>query len=321
MAQRDAVLAGAGEPDKDSVEAVHDLRVAIRRLRANFDAFRDAFPRQAYEDRRTRLRILARQLGEVRDADVMSGMLAARRAAAGERAELGAALDVLRDEALGAATRDRAERLEGAAGDPLAAAIADLAAFLAAQTLVAPEDEGLEPPAAAPEPPPPAEPRERRRRAEPDGPVGPGLWALLRWRLRRVRRADEAVPADPADPGHGAALHQLRIAIKRLRYLGEVAALVLGGEGAVAAAELLDRLADLQDELGEVHDADVLTELAAAHTGATGQGAAAGWTALAEDVAAEREAHRAKAEAMLETLRPDAWAAIKAPFRPLRKLS
>jgi CHAD domain-containing protein len=179
---------------------------------------------------------------------------------------------------------------------------------------VTPEDEGLDPPAAAPEPPPPAEPRERRHRAEPDGPAGPGLWALLRWRQRRVRRADEAVPADPADPGHGVALHQLRIAIKRLRYLGEVATLLLGGDDALAAAALLDRLADLQDELGEVHDADVLTELAAAH-----QARGGGWAALAEDVAAEREAHRAKAEAMLETLRPDAWAAVTAPFRPLRK--
>jgi len=319
MAQRDAVLAGAGRRrrtvDEDSVEAVHDLRVAIRRLRANFDAFRDVFDPAGYEDRRVRLRDLARILGEVRDADVMTGMLDRRRQSAAERAELAAALDVLRDEALGEASRDRGGRLRAAAGGALAGAIADLGDFVAKQTLVTPDEVGLDAPAGAPVPPPPAEPRRRARRVDPDGPVGPALWALLRRRLRRVRLADEAVPGDPTDPGHGDALHQLRIAVKRLRYVGEVAALVLPGERAEPAGELLDKLADLQDELGEVHDADVLTELAVSHRQA---GEEAGWLALADDVAAERERHRAKAESMLAELRPDRWRAVRRPFKALR---
>jgi CHAD domain-containing protein len=344
MAQRDAVLAGAGgrrrkTVDEDSVEAVHDLRVAIRRLRANFDAFRDVFDPAGYEDRRVRLRDLARILGEVRDADVMTGMLDRRRQSAAERAELAAALDVLRDEALGEASRDRGGRLRAAAGGALAGAISDLVDFVAKQTLVTPDEVGLDAPADAPVPPPPAEPRRRGRRVDPDGPVGPALWALLRRRLRGVRRADEAVPGDPTDPGHGDALHQLRIAVKRLRYVGEVAALVLPGERAEPAGELLDKLADLQDELGEVHDADVLTELAVSHrqsgeeagapaggpsgapaAGPSGAPAAgpSGWLALADDVAAERERHRVKAESMLAELRPDRWRAVRRPFRALR---
>jgi CHAD domain-containing protein len=183
--------------------------------------------------------------------------------------------------------------------------------------MLTPEDLGLDTPAHPPLPPPPAEPAPgpRRRRADPDGPVGPALWTLLRRRLRQVRRADAAVPDDPADPGHGDALHRLRIAVKRLRYVGEVAALVLPADRAEPAAALLGTLAALQDELGETHDADVLTELAAAHRGSGGE---AGWAALAEVVAAERERHRTRAEELLAGLRPDRWQAVRRPFRALR---
>jgi CHAD domain-containing protein len=298
LAYQDAVLSDGG------VEDVHDLRVAIRRLRANLDAFRDALDPAGYEDRRVRLRGLARVLGEVRDADVLAGMLERRL----EQVESGGpeaeALRLLLDEALGESRRDRAERLEAAAGHSLGAAIADLQEFIAQQTLIEPEELGLSRGEASPEPPPPAEQRQRRRRAYPDRAVGPGLAVLLRRRLKQVRGADAAV----SGPDDGDGLHELRIRIKRLRYIGEVGALISpsGSHDAI-----LDRLADIQDELGEVHDADVLTGLARDHEAAGGSVPAAGWKALTAAVAEERSTHLSKAEELLTPLRAQSWAPVK----------
>jgi triphosphatase len=296
------------------VDHVHDLRVSIRRLRANFDAFRDVFERPAYEARRARLRDLASKLGEVRDADVMAGMLAGRLDEAGSE-PLRAALRVLRSEALGEAEAGRAERLEASAGDALGAAIADLAEYVGEMTSVTAARLGLpwpDPPP-APVPPEPVPHRDRKVRADPDAQVGPGLWELFTWRLRRVRRADDAALA--AAPDDSDELHQLRIAIKRVRYIGEVGALVLPDGG---ADDLLDKLSDLQDELGDVHDADVLTGVAEEHRAAGDSAPPAGWTELTGQLAVDRAESREKALGMLEELRPDNWKAVRAPFRPLQ---
>lgn len=61
----DAALAG------QDIEAVHDMRVASRRLRAALELFRDVFPARRYRELRDRVKILARALGTVRDLDVM----------------------------------------------------------------------------------------------------------------------------------------------------------------------------------------------------------------------------------------------------------
>ncbi len=59
-------------------------------------------------------------------------------------------------------------------------------------------------------------------------------------------------------PEHADALHDLRIAAKRLRYTVELFQDVLPPD----ASKLIERLKDLQDDLGFIHDRDVLTELA-----------------------------------------------------------
>jgi hypothetical protein len=56
------------------------------------------------------------------------------------------------------------------------------------------------------------------------------------------------------DPGEVVALHDMRIAAKRLRYVLEVTADTCFGPYAVTA---LKRTKDLQDLLGEIHDCDV----------------------------------------------------------------
>lgn len=73
--------------------------------------------------------------------------------------------------------------------------------------------------------------------------------------LTLLNRALEC--SNPArDPADAASLHRLRIAVKRLRYTLEIlSGVVPGSEGFLAT------LRTLQDELGAVHDADVLVPL------------------------------------------------------------
>jgi CHAD domain-containing protein len=69
-------------------------------------------------------------------------------------------------------------------------------------------------------------------------------------------RLDEVLSFDPAvrDPSKVKALHDLRIACKRLRYVLEITGHVFGPAGAAAEKEARW----LQDVLGEIHDCDVL---------------------------------------------------------------
>lgn len=87
-------------------------------------------------------------------------------------------------------------------------------------------------------------------RSADGGAAGVEMRRIAAKRLSAVRARLGALD-EPHDPDE---LHQLRIAAKRLRYVLEVAAPVLGdaSKGGVAAAR------SVQDVLGEIHDCDVL---------------------------------------------------------------
>jgi CHAD domain-containing protein len=89
-----AVLSGRGTRD------VHDMRVAIRRLRSAMGAFGMCFPNKRRRALQVRIRRLGRKLGEVRDADVQLASLrgAVGRASPAERPGVRAARDHLRAE-------------------------------------------------------------------------------------------------------------------------------------------------------------------------------------------------------------------------------
>lgn len=53
------------------IEALHDMRVASRRLQAVLKIFRGAFPKRKFKSEYIEIRGLIRALGEVRDSDVM----------------------------------------------------------------------------------------------------------------------------------------------------------------------------------------------------------------------------------------------------------
>jgi CHAD domain-containing protein len=59
-----------GVLDLERIEAVHDMRVATRRLRAAMEVFEPCFPRKRHRRALRRVRALADALGERRDRDV-----------------------------------------------------------------------------------------------------------------------------------------------------------------------------------------------------------------------------------------------------------
>lgn len=59
-----------GTIEGSDIEALHDMRVASRRVQAVLKIFRGAFPLKKYKDEYTEIRTLIRALGVVRDYDV-----------------------------------------------------------------------------------------------------------------------------------------------------------------------------------------------------------------------------------------------------------
>jgi CHAD domain-containing protein len=91
---------------------------------------------------------------------------------------------------------------------------------------------------------------------DPEAPLGDNAEKIVRVRL------DELCSFMPkaADPDEVVALHDMRIAAKRLRYILEVTGPCFGPY----ASNAVKLVKDLQDLLGEIHDCDVqLPEVAA----------------------------------------------------------
>jgi hypothetical protein len=85
---------------------------------------------------------------------------------------------------------------------------------------------------------------------EPEGTLADNAERIVRVRLDELQ---SFIPR-ALDPSEVVALHDMRIAAKRLRYVLEVTADVCFGPYAATA---LKRTKDLQDLLGEIHDCDV----------------------------------------------------------------
>lgn len=88
LSESDAVFAPEG------VEAVHDMRVAMRRLRFALRTFRDSYPRRRLKRIVKRTRRLRKKLGEVRDADVHLEALRSALAVAAETQRAGIAFAI-----------------------------------------------------------------------------------------------------------------------------------------------------------------------------------------------------------------------------------
>ena len=110
---------------------------------------------------------------------------------------------------------------------------------------------------------------------DPGAPLADAAERIVRVRLDELH---SFVPA-ALDPAEVEALHDLRIAAKRLRYVLEVTAPCFGPYAAVAAR----RAKAVQDVIGEVHDCDVMLPRVAAEIETLRAADAAALRALAGD--------------------------------------
>jgi CHAD domain-containing protein len=207
---------------RDEEDAVHQMRVATRRLRSALKSFRRELDRAATDPVGDELKWCAGVLGTERDREVLAERLQARI----EELEPGPATDTLRTRLLGAAVAAHPEArrtlLHELNGERYFKLLDTLDVLLA------------EPPFL-------------------DGAKAPAPKALaktVRRDHRRLRRFVEA--AIPLDPGteKDVAVHEARKAVKRARYSSEAAEAVLGKP----AVKHTKRMKSLQQLLGEHQD-------------------------------------------------------------------
>ncbi len=207
----------------DDPQALHDVRVALRRLRSWLKAYRPALDDTVTRKSRRAFAKLARATNGARDAEVALAWLEAQRevppAAARGHRELVDRMTAERMQSAHAVDEFLAARLPRA--------MRRLERQLGSYWLRVPVD-------GAPSEPPMYELTAR----------------LLRSHTKRVARAVKRARS-AHDVG---AAHRARIAAKQLRYLLEPL------DADPRAADLIARLTVLQDRLGEFHDAQLLAE-------------------------------------------------------------
>lgn len=215
---------------------VHQSRVAIRRLRSLLKLFRPAVDGPEWREWDAQLRDLAQALGDARDWDVfLAGIGPGTLEALGGDARI--------KRLLTSATRER-DQAYAALGEVLASPGFRQTLWL-----------GL-----------------RLGQTEPlpgaDRPLAPFAAQLLRKRWKRLKKAGAAI-----EELNSAALHEMRLDAKRLRYAAEPFAAVWPGR---ATKRFTRRLAELQEALGLANDAVVAGQLARRLAGRGASGFAIG---------------------------------------------
>jgi len=217
------------QPGADTSDLVHDFRVALRRLRSWLRACRGVLDDTVRRGRLRDLRTLSRRAGRVRDLEVQLALLR-------ELGGSGTSLPATAARLLADRCRDQHGRALLNLDDALADGWPRLAAALdeeLAHYFVEVRLEGSVTPTA----------------------MGPVLGAALREYREELLAALTPVPR----MAQVRELHRARIAAKHLRYVLEAF-----DARPRARAALLDLLRTLQDEVGELHDAQMLDELIAA---------------------------------------------------------
>ena len=199
-------------------EELHQMRVAVRRMRAMLKAARPLLGQAWADDLRTELGWLGRALGPVRDADVLIERLRGRAVAFNDTSR--EAVETLIEALVADRQTARAEMLAVLGSRRYTALLRRLATAVS------------------------------RPLPTPRGRVtAPPLVELVATEYRRLSKAVRAAGEDPSDE----VLHALRIRGKRLRYTSELAAT----SGHKPVRKLVESTVALQDVLGEHQDACV----------------------------------------------------------------
>lgn len=261
-------------------EGVHDMRVASRRLRASLAVLEPWLPPDDLARLKPGLRAVTRALGSVRELDVDRGLLARVRTRATPvrsiaiedvDARLARRLRAARTRMMARFARVDLDRLD----DRLARLVEHLRSAVLEAAAARADREASGRPGSADGSGDPAD----RRRPEawffPGAPSaalrsglrgapvvrhpGAPIAELLREAGERAESAALAIVSHAVPPAVGApesheAIHRVRVATKKLRYLLEIVAPELGSAGMA----IVKRLRGLQDHLGEFHDEVVL---------------------------------------------------------------
>ncbi len=201
----------------EDIEAVHQARVATRRLRSDLKTFRPVLERSITDPLRDELRWLGGKLGDVRDPDVLGELLRSKLELLDRPADKAA--QVLLDQLEVERMRARGgldEAMTGARYTRLLDQLVGLAAD------------------------PPMKDGDGRRRADKVTP------RLVRRPWRRVRKSVRRLSRDPSD----AELHEVRKLAKQARYAAEAATVAMG-KRAKRFAKAMERI---QDHLGALQD-------------------------------------------------------------------
>jgi len=254
----------------DAPDAVHRMRVTARRIRSGLQGYRRLLDREATSELVEDLRWLGTQLAPARDGEVLAARITDAIHALPPEQVLGpVAAQVTR--------RFAREQAEGR--DRLTLAL-DSQRYLRLQERL---DALLEDPPST---------RRARRRATSE---------LPKTITKLLRRTEHRAPAaDAADTGRDMAMHEMRKAAKRARYVIEAAEPVLGNK----ARKLRNRIKKVQSLLGDHHDT-VVARPVLRDLGAQAQLEGANGFTFGVLHAAEQAAARA-----LEARLPTAWAKV-----------
>jgi len=205
------------------IEGVHQMRVAVRRLRSALRLFRPLLPADARERLDGELQWLASSLGPARDMDVFRSEL------------LDGAVTAIEDDAAFSALERQAVELQDEAYAAVAAALGSsrysglILELLRWRVLRAWRVQALD-----------------ANSARLFQPIGDLAGELLGQAHRRARKRGRGFARLPVNERH-----RVRIAVKKLRYTVEFFDDLYGGPG---QAHYLKRLMRLQDDLGHLND-------------------------------------------------------------------
>lgn len=201
----------------EDAESLHQARVGVRRMRSHLRAFGPLLDRRWTEALASELRGLARQLGEVRDLDVLIERLTALAS------DLRPVIDPLLDDLARRRDQARGELLIRIRHEDYAALLERLVAAAAA-------------------------PRLLRAASRPAASSLPPLFGAA-W--KRLAKQAGRLTSDSPDTDY----HELRIRAKRARYAAEAIGPALDPGGQDGADAIRKRLTALQTLLGELQDA------------------------------------------------------------------
>jgi CHAD domain-containing protein len=207
---------------RDAPDAVHQMRIATRRLRSTLKAFSSVLRAGDCQHLGDELKWLGGVLGTARDAEVLAGHVQAGLDRLPPELIIGPVRARVRAHFAPAEAGARASVIQALDGDRYLALLDSLDTLLSDPPLTP----GAGRPAAEVLP---AAVRHTRHR--------------VRTRMRRARRT-------PAGPGRDAALHEARKAAKRARYAGEAVSPAFGKP----ARRFAKRVKKVQSLLGDHHD-------------------------------------------------------------------